>query len=415
MNERSNFLSVLTMIIPVVMGQLYAGTPAQTGEAPPPRAPHSLLEPFGDFVRDDIWKPVQPFVLFPGKDPNGWSFVIEPYVWAMGLTGDIGVKGLPPGHMDFSSRTVLQNLDWGIFVRGEVRKGRWGLLADGYYAALSGSGNLDNKIYDSVSLNLQQSLVSLALAYRVIDDRRGFLDFYAGVRYNFLGLQTDASLNASRINQIGIDSANVIAGRIQQDLNAKISTLAATDLSKLESLVRRQTQVRLQETIVASDPDLRDLVRDGIIRHKLTQGRVSRALEDYIRAEVQARVNRTDSRLRAAASAAKMKLATAISKEIENATPTYASGDQWWFDPIIGLRGQISLTRWLFLAAQGDVGGFGAGSQIAWNAQATIGVNFTRNLFAEIGYRYMYVDYANGGFLYDMSSYGLYSGIGVKF
>ncbi len=75
----------------------------------------------------------------------------------------------------------------------------------------------------------------------------------------------------------------------------------------------------------------------------------------------------------------------------------------------------MNLTRWLFLAAQGDVGGFGAGSQIAWNVQTTIGVNFTRNIFGEIGYRYMYVDYTNGGFVYDMNSFGLYSGIGVRF
>lgn len=405
----------MTMTTLIVMAQLRAGTPIQTGKESSPQTPHSFLEPIGDFVRDDIWKPVQPFQLVPGKDPNGWSFVVEPYVWAMGLTGDIGVKGLPPGHVDFSSRTILQNLDWGIFARGEVRKGRWGLLADGYYAALSGSGNLDNKIYDSVSLNLQQSLVSLALAYRIIDDRRGFLDLCAGVRYNFLGLQTDASLNTSRMNQIGADSANAIAGRIQQDIAAKISTLTATNLSKIESLVRQRAQVRLQETIVASDSDLRDLAQDGTIRHKLTQGRVSEALERYIRAGVRAQANQDDARLRAEANAAKKKLAKAISKEIEDATPTYAAGNQWWFDPIIGLRGQINLTRWLFLAAQGDVGGFGAGSQIAWNVQATIGVNFTRNIFAEIGYRYMYVDYANGGFLYEMNSYGLYSGIGVKF
>jgi hypothetical protein len=47
------------------------------------------------------------------------------------------------------------------------------------------------------------------------------------------------------------------------------------------------------------------------------------------------------------------------------------------------------------------------GSQIAWNAQATLGVNFTRNIFAEPGYRYMYVDYDKNHFLYQMNSFGL--------
>ena len=100
-----------------------------------------------------------------------------------------------------------------------------------------------------------------------------------------------------------------------------------------------------------------------------------------------------------------------IAKDIEDSLPTSGSGDTWWFDPIIGLRGQINVTRWLFLAAQGDVGGSGAGSQIVWNVQATIGINITRNIFAELGYRYMYVDYENDNLLYQMNSFGLFSGM----
>jgi len=79
------------------------------------------------------------------------------------------------------------------------------------------------------------------------------------------------------------------------------------------------------------------------------------------------------------------------------------------------MRAQINITRWLFLAIQGDVGGFGAGSDIAWNAQGSLGVNITRNLFAEVGWRYFYMDYSNGGALYRAAEYGPYSGIGVKF
>src|SRR4029077_972932 len=46
---------------------------------------------------------------------------------------------------------------------------------------------------------------------------------------------------------------------------------------------------------------------------------------------------------------AKKKLAKALAKQIEQSLPTSGSGNKWWFDPIIGLRGQINLTRWLFL------------------------------------------------------------------
>ena len=41
------------------------------------------------------------FEVVPGKDPNGWSFILEPYLWAMGLDGTVGVKGFD-SHVDFS-------------------------------------------------------------------------------------------------------------------------------------------------------------------------------------------------------------------------------------------------------------------------------------------------------------------------
>ncbi len=74
---------------------------------------HSFLDPVGDFMRDDIWKPTQPFELVPGKDPNGWSFVLEPYVWAMGLNGNVGVKGLPPSKVDFSRSLSIAKISTG--------------------------------------------------------------------------------------------------------------------------------------------------------------------------------------------------------------------------------------------------------------------------------------------------------------
>ena len=112
---------------------------------------------------------------------------------------------------------------------------------------------------------------------------------------------------------------------------------------------------------------------------------------------------------------AEKRLSKALSQELENRLPTSRSGDQWWVDPIIGLRTQINFTRWLFLALQGDVGGFGAGSEIAWFASGSIGVNFTRNLFAEMGYRYFYMDYVKNGLIYDAAQSGLFMGVGVKF
>ena len=113
---------------------LHAGTPTgpkteTSVEAP---ATHSFVDPIEGFARDSILRPTAPFELVPGKDPNGWSFVIEPYVWAMGIDGKTGIGGFPAMNVNVDAIKVLKHLDWAIFSKAEIRKGRWGILADGY-------------------------------------------------------------------------------------------------------------------------------------------------------------------------------------------------------------------------------------------------------------------------------------------
>ena len=144
------------------------------------------------------------------------------------------------------------------------------------------------------------------------------------------------------------------------------------------------------------------------------RARIEVALEQD-RARVEARIAQARARAQARVAQAEKKFSKALAKELEDRLPTSKSGDQWWVDPIVGLRGQINFTRWLFLALQGDVGGFGAGSQIAWFASGSIGFNLTRNIFLETGYRYFYMDYVKNGLVYDAAQSGLFTGVGVKF
>lgn len=426
---------------------LHAAAPAGQEAATPVEAPakHSFLEPVGDFVNDSIIRPTAPFELVPGKNPNDWEFVVMPYLWAMGLSGKTGVGGLPPMNVNMSSKKILQNLDWAIMGQGEIRKGRWGLMADGYYAALSGSGELGGNLYKSGSLQLQQGLASLALAYRIVDDRRGFLDVYAGARYNYLGIQADLTQDPGGISALGDDIANGVASKISD----KIRSLLASDRSLLESSLAGAVESGVSSELLSKHskskptaehvalldrlagpssrrdrgPDRgpsRDVLR-AIDRRELRNVLASAQgnIREYIRAEAAAQVAAANGTLtpeiQARSDAAKNKMAKSISNAVEQSLPTHVAGDQWWIDPIVGLRGQINFTRWLFLAAQGDVGGFGAGSQITYNAQATLGVNFTRNIFGELSYRYMYVDYNKNNFLYQMNTFGLFSSLGFKF
>ena len=91
------------------------------------------------------------------------------------------------------------------------------------------------------------------------------------------------------------------------------------------------------------------------------------------------------------------------------------SGDEDWVDPFVGARIQHPLTERLTLVAYGDVGGFGVGSDFAWQAAVGVNYDFTKRVTGKFGYRAIYADYDKNGFLYDMTSYGLYAGVGFRF
>jgi hypothetical protein len=81
-----------------------------------------------------------------------------------------------------------------------------------------------------------------------------------------------------------------------------------------------------------------------------------------------------------------------------------------WVDPIIvtRLKGAIH-NKWLF-QLRADIGGFGLGSQFAWQLQPTVYFRASRLLDLGLGYRAISMDYNKGTgnerFLYDMEEYG---------
>ena len=89
-----------------------------------------------------------------------------------------------------------------------------------------------------------------------------------------------------------------------------------------------------------------------------------------------------------------------------------------WFDPLIGLRGRFNLNKAFYLTAESDVGGFGIGSDIAVEAYAALGCQITRNIHAEVGYRYFYDDFRDGSandFLYQLALHGAQITVGLNF
>ncbi len=100
---------------------------------------------------------------------------------------------------------------------------------------------------------------------------------------------------------------------------------------------------------------------------------------------------------------------TCLRAEIDVGNFRTVESNENWVDPIVGLRGSLDLSNRFAIAAEGDVGGFGVGSDFAWNGQ--IYGTYKTSLFGvstnlSAGYRALSQDYDDGDFEYDVTTYG---------
>ena len=96
-----------------------------------------------------------------------------------------------------------------------------------------------------------------------------------------------------------------------------------------------------------------------------------------------------------------------------------AGGGDDWVDPIVGLRLQLPLgDSWQFVV-KGDVGGFGVGSDFAWQSTAYFAWQPGAHGNLLLGYRYLYNDYEAGSgsdrFRWDVGQGGPTAGFGWRF
>jgi hypothetical protein len=89
-----------------------------------------------------------------------------------------------------------------------------------------------------------------------------------------------------------------------------------------------------------------------------------------------------------------------------------------WVDPLVGLRIHQKLgERWRF-TLQGDIGGFGAGSDFAWHLFPVVEAAVGKRASLAFGYRVLGMDYeTNGGefFKYDVITSGPIIGMTFRF
>ena len=156
--------------------------------------------------------------------------ILSPYAWAPGLKGKVGVVG-PPANVNISSIQVIEHLQGALMGQVEVRKGRVGLLLEGFYSKLSADKGFRN---DLVEANLTNQMLTLSafLAYRLVETRKARLDLLAGARYWYMkdSIGLDLPNNSFSLDATASWVDPLVGARLGYDLTDRLSATVRGDL-----------------------------------------------------------------------------------------------------------------------------------------------------------------------------------------
>ena len=89
------------------------------------------------------------------------------------------------------------------------------------------------------------------------------------------------------------------------------------------------------------------------------------------------------------------------------------SASQNWVDPLVGGRITGYLSPKIAVVIAGDVGGWGAGSQLDYQVAGMLGYRVKPALALQVGYRYLFVDYRNGFSGLNLTTSGVVAGVSI--
>jgi hypothetical protein len=347
-----------------------------------------------------------------------WHFTIAAPGWMAGTDGTIGIRGIN-ADIDVGFDEILEHLDMIFAMRAEAQKGPFGIYGEVIYIGLSDHAQI-NRLINNVDEQVDLTLVDGALSWRLINKPRGSLDFVAGTHYSNVYERLELHSDPIAIQQASEQFVDDVAADLRDRLNRDISEGEFIDA--LKSSIRSNIASRIGDRLEDHErhPSIPIGPLGGRIRERITQ-RVENFIEEK-RAALEARVNALQLRgearraaVRRMVNAAKARIANQLSVRLNRSLNQTLSRDDYWFDPYIGLRGRYNFNKVFYTAVRGEIGGFGVGADLMWEVETVVGINLTRSIFTEVGYRALGVDYDNDGLLFDAVMHGPQITTGITF
>ena len=346
-----------------------------------------------------------------------WHFTIAAPGWMAGLDGTIGVRGVN-ADIDVGFDQILQHLDMIFAMRAEAQKGPFGIYGEVIYIGLSDNAQV-NRLINNIHEVVNETLVDGALSWRLINQPRGSLDLVAGTHYTNIYERLELHSDPVAIQQASQRFVNNIADDLRSRLDQDISN--SEFLEALKSSIKADIINRIGNALDRHEnrPDIPIGPLGGRIREEIAQ-RVEHFIQlekAELRARIDALVDRGLDRRAAVdrvVNEAKARIANQLAVRLNKRLSQTLSRDDYWFDPYVGLRGRYNFNKVFYTAVRGEIGG-GAASDLMWEVEGVIGINLTRSIFTEVGYRALAVDYENDGLLFDTVMHGPQITTGITF
>ncbi len=347
-----------------------------------------------------------------------WQFTIAVPGWMAGIDGTIGVRGVN-ADIDVAFRDVLQHLDMIFTFRAEAQKGPFGVFGEVIYLGLSDHAQI-NRMINNINEQVDLTLVDGALSWRLVNQPRWSLDFAAGMHYNNVFERLTLNSDPVLIHQTSVQLVDDIADDLRDRLNQDISN--SEFLQILRSTIREHIITRIGNGLerIENKPDIPIGPLGGRIRQEVAQ-----IVERLIEAKLTALRIRIDAlRLRGAArraavaravNAAKAQIANNLAGTLDSKLDRTISRDDYWFDPYVGLRVRYNFNKTFYTAVRGEIGGFDVGADLMWEVEGVVGLNWTRSIFTEFGYRALGSDFEDSGFRFDTVMHGPQITTGITF
>ena len=347
-----------------------------------------------------------------------WQFTIAVPGWMAGMNGTIGIRGvnadLDVGFFD----DVLEHLDMIFTLRAEAQKGPFGIFGEVIYIGLSDNAQI-NRMINNVHEQVDLTLADGALSWRLFNQPRWSLDVAAGVHYTSVYEKLELHSDPTLIQQTSERFVDDVAADLRDRLNHDISKGEFIDA--LKSSIRSVIVSRIGDRL--EDHERHPTIPIGPLGGRIRE-RIAQRVENFIdekRAALEARIDalhlRGEARRAEVArtvNATKARLANQLAVRLNRSLSQTLSRDDYWFDGYGGLRFRYNFSKTFYTAVRGEVGR-GVVSDLMWQVEGVVGLNWTRSIFTEVGYRALSADFEDNNFRFDVTTHGPQLTTGITF